>query len=276
MKLIYFIKMLRIEDWLKMVFWIPLAGLVLASYSLNNFILTAIISFFILSYGYAINNYYDIEIDKKNNRKIEKNTNPLAKELISKKNSLALIIFLLLVPLYLASQISFTSFMLVLLIVLGFTFYSAKIIRLKEKPFIDVVTISLFAGFFPFLLGIGLAGETINFSFFLVALLFALLCGNEVIAHYIRDYEQDLGNTRTTVIRIGKRKSYFILFLLLVISFLLFEFIILKYYSDIQRLLFYLAVCLLFFWWLPLRLTSDLVKERIKTKEILESVFLRK
>ncbi len=260
--------MLRVRDWIKMVFWIPLAGTLLAQGCLNDLFLMAGISFCLLSYGYAINNYFDIEIDKKNNRKIENNTNPLAKGFVSKRNILMIILFLLSMPIFISFKINFIGFIIILLTAIGFTLYSVKIIRLKERPFIDIMTISIFAGFLPFLASVKLIGGIIDLHFILIAGLLALLCGNEVLAHYIRDYEEDFGNTNTTAIRIGKEKSYFVLFLFLIVSLALFEFIILKYYPGTQWWMFYSCLFILIFWWTPLRLVNEILKQRISKRNI--------
>ena len=241
----YYFKMLRTKDWMKIFFWIPLIGAFLANASLKNFILIAIIYFCAIGYSFVINNYFDIEIDKKHKRKIQSNINPLAKEFITKRGTLTLLGILLLVPIFLSLQINFIGFILVLLNILFFTFYSAKYIRLKEKPFIDIMTHGLAGGFFPFLAGITLAGGNINLLSILIGIFFSFVMANELLIHQITDYEDDLKNTNTTVIKIGLKMSYFCLISFFIISILCFG-IMLEYFSVGQYV--YLLFIFLLFW----------------------------
>jgi len=64
--------MLRINDWIKSYFCIPLIGAFLANTSLKNFLIIAIIYFYATGYGFVINNYFDMEIDKNINQKFNK------------------------------------------------------------------------------------------------------------------------------------------------------------------------------------------------------------
>ena len=256
--------MLRIEDTLKFFFWIPLAGAVLANVSFKNFILVAVISFCFTSFAFAVNNYFDVAIDKKNQDKIKSKTNPLAQELVTKSGTLILLGILLIISISLSLFMNFIGFIFVLLSIFVSTLYSVSYIRLKEKNIIDITNHGLMFGFFPFLAGVALTGGTINVPLVIIAFLFTILSSSALLTHQITDYEEDLGDTETTAIKIGKQKSYIFLFLFLIVSLSLFEIIILKYYSNIQWWFFYPALSLLIFWWLPLKLIRQLGKEKIK------------
>lgn len=108
--LYYYFKMLRIDGWIKLFFWIPIVGAGLVQFSFRNFMLVGIIYFCVTSYSYVINNYFDLEIDKRNDKKIKLNTNPLAQGLITKKGTLILLIILLLISSVLAIQMNFVGF----------------------------------------------------------------------------------------------------------------------------------------------------------------------
>ncbi|MGB2761985.1 MAG: UbiA family prenyltransferase [Minisyncoccales bacterium] len=256
--------MLRIKDTVKFFFWIPLVGAILANVSLNNFILIAIISFCTVSYAFVINNYFDVEIDKKNPKKIKSNSNPLAQGLVRKNGVLILSGILLLISISLSLFINFIGFIFVLLSIFGATLYSMSYIRLKERNIIDIVSHGFALGLFLFLAGVFLAQGMINISLLAIAFLFTILSANVLLAHQIMDYEEDLGNTQTTAIKIGKERSYLFLFIFLIAALLLFEIIILKYYSDAQWWFFYSALLLLIFWWLPFKLIKQFEKEKIK------------
>lgn len=259
-----YFKMLRIKDTVKFFFWIPLVGAILANVSLNNFILIAIISFCTVSYAFVINNYFDVEIDKKNPKKIKSNSNPLAQGLVRKNGVLILSGILLLISISLSLFINFIGFIFVLLSIFGATLYSMSYIRLKERNIIDIVSHGFALGLFLFLAGVFLAQGMINISLLAIAFLFTILSANVLLAHQIMDYEEDLGNTQTTAIKIGKERSYLFLFIFLIAALLLFEIIILKYYSDAQWWFFYSALLLLIFWWLPFKLIKQFEKEKIK------------
>lgn len=256
--------MLRVQDTLKFFFWIPLAGAVLANVSFKNFILIAIISFCFTSFAFVVNNYFDVAIDKKNQDKIKSKINPLAQGLVTKRGTLILLGLLLTISISLSLWLNFIGFIFVLLSIFLSFLYSVSYIRLKEKNIIDIINHGLMFGFFPFLAGATLTGGVINNSLLADAFLFTILGGSVLLAHQIIDYEEDLGDTETTAIKIGKEKSYIFLFLFLVISLYLFEIIILKYYPNIQWWLFYPALSILIFWWLPLKLVRQLGKKKIK------------
>lgn len=269
MKLIYYFKMLRVKDWIKLFFWVPIAGAVLVNASLIDIFYIAIISFALTSYSFVVNNYFDVEIDKKNEEKKRLNINPLTGEFVSKKETLILMGILLTTSLFLSFRMDFTGFLFIILTILSSTFYSIKYIRFKEKNIIDITNHGLMFGLFPFLAGLTLAGGTITNLFIMIALFFTLLSANALLAHQIIDYQNDIGITNTTAIKIGREKSYFVLLSFLIFSLFLFEFIVLRYYPDIRWWLFFPALSLLIFWWLPLKLVSELIKERERVKEVI-------
>ena len=256
--------MLRVKDTVKFFFWIPIVGAILANVSFNNIILIAIISFCTVSYAFVINNYFDVEIDKKNPKKIKSKSNPLAQGFVTKKGVLTLSGILLMISICVSLFINFIGFIFVLLSIFGATLYSMSYIRLKERNIIDIVSHGFALGLFLFLAGVFLAQGIINMSLLAISFLFTILSANVLLAHQIMDYEEDLGNTQTTAIKIGKGRSYLFLFLFLIVSIFLFEIIILKYYSGIEWWFFYFALLLLIFWWLPFKLIRQLGKEKIK------------
>lgn len=241
-----YFQMLRIKDWLRSTFWIPLIGAVLVQASLRSFLFISIIYFCATAYSFVINNYFDVEIDKKHKEKIKLNINPLAQGIISKKGVLALLGILLFVPLVLAIHMNFIGFIFVLLSIFASTVYSAKYIRLKEKPGLDIIISGLMFGFFPFLAGVTLAGGGLNFPIVLVGILFMILSSTGLLAHQTVDYKQDLGNTKTFAIKIGRKMSFIFLILFITASLLCFEIICQFFIIDWRFhyfILIFLALC---------------------------------
>ena len=218
-----YFQMLRTKDWIVSTFWALPIGAVLIYPSLKIFISVAVIAFCITAYSYAVNNYFDVEIDRKHKGKVESGKNPLAQGLISPKGTKVLLKILVLIPLVLAFQVNFTGFIFVALSILASTFYSAKPFRFKEKPGLDIITSALMFGLFPFFAGVTLAGGSINLLVILGGTLFTIINAAGLVAHHITDYHHDMGNTKTFAIKIGLKKSYVCLILLILSSLLCFE-----------------------------------------------------
>lgn len=230
MNFFYYLRMFRIKDWVLSFFWVPLVGAVSVSSSPKTILIIATISFCILAYAFIINNYFDTEIDRKHRKKVVSNKNPLAQGFISQKGTLSITMILLIFSFILAITISLYGFFLILLSIIASTSYSIKHIRLKERPGADIITHGLMFGFLPFLAGIILGGGVIDFRFLFIGLLFFLLNCNALLSHQIVDYEEDLGNTKSTVIRIGRKTSFIIL--------ILFQFIFLLGFTMLGRYFF--------------------------------------
>ena len=65
-----YLKMLRVKEWIKFFTLIPLIGAILADATPSALILVGIIFFCVIGYGFVINNYFDVEIDKRNTKKV--------------------------------------------------------------------------------------------------------------------------------------------------------------------------------------------------------------
>lgn len=240
--------MLRPKDWIRGFFWVPVFAAFLVSLSPKKIIIVAIISFCTLAYAFIINNYFDVEIDRKHERKAKKNTNPLAKGLVTERGTLIIMTILLLISFVSAAYLNLIGLIFVGLSVITSTLYSIKRIRLKEKIGIDIVSHGLMFGFLPFLAGVTLAGGTIDFYILSMGFLFFLINCNALLSHQVLDYDQDLGNTNNTTTRIGRKMSFIVLILIQIVFLLCFLIIlknfVVKWWVD------YLFIFLLF--WVPL------------------------
>jgi 4-hydroxybenzoate polyprenyltransferase len=211
-----YLKMLRIGDWIKFYMGAPLAGALLAEANASKLILVFIIFFFLISYAFTVNNYFDVEIDRLHNGKARSNKNPLAKGLIS-ANGVMIIMLIQIGVSLISAKMSWLGFCLVVLNILLFTVYSG-IIRLKERAVLDIIIHGLMFGAVPFLAGFALCASNISLNILSLAAPLLILGAEALIAHQILEYEEDIKSTRTTITMIGQRNGLKLLGLLALIS----------------------------------------------------------
>jgi 4-hydroxybenzoate polyprenyltransferase len=221
---------IRIDDVIK---WCAIAfiGFILgtSSFALPGIILPTgvflVAIFFLMSFTFAINNYYDADSDRKNPRRMYHNA--VASGEISKKEGM--ILNILFVAISLLSVIFFKPdlvlFLLLLLLFVWLAVYSAPPFRLKGYPGIDVIW--HIGGFFLFTLFASLFAGSPTLLSWLVALSIGVFSGvGQLWNHYV-DYEFDKEmGTQTFAARFGlettKKAIYGILAVHLVIVLLLF------------------------------------------------------
>lgn len=231
-----YIKMLRIGDWINFYPFIPLIGAVLSNPNDIDFLLIGtvyLIFFCTLGYGFVINNYYDVEIDKKHKDKVILNKNPLISGDVTSRGTLLLCGILIVIPLIFSFFLSRLGFLLTLTTILLFTLYSERRVRLKERYFVDIITHGIMSGFIPFLAGFTLAGGKLNIQILLISLLFMIIGCEALLTHQINDYKDDLGNTDTTVVRTGIRNGWAMLIVFVILSMLNLWLIISIYRIDL-------------------------------------------
>jgi len=261
MKNFHYFRMLRIEDWIKSSFWSSIIGAFLVNALWADIFLIGIIYFCATAYGFAINNFFDVEIDKKHRGKIKSNKNPLAQNLVTKRGSIILLGILLLIPVILSICLSITGFIFLLLSIFSSTLYSVKYIRLKERPGLDIISYGFGFCFFPFLAGVSLSGGVLIFPIIIVGILLMILSFQGLLFHQIVDYYDDLDNTSNLTLRIGREKSFILVFFLILISLLFFE-LVFSFFS-IQYYFHFLIILFLIFSF-PIRLINQFYKEKIK------------
>lgn len=234
-RMIHYLKMMRISDWIKFYTFFPVIGAFVASGISTNLIQASVIFMFVLAYGFVINNYFDVKIDQKHKKKVELDTNPLACNRVTKRGALLLSAVLVVMPLLLAATMDTLGFLFTLLSILALTLYSAEPVRLKDWFLVDILCHGMMFGGFPFLAGFTLAGGNVIPSLQLpvvIASLCTIICCEALIAHQINDYREDLGNSYTTIVRIGQRKGW-----VLLTASMLFSFVVLElgvHYSGIE------------------------------------------
>ena len=229
-----YIEMLRIKDWVKFYPIISIIGAVLAYADLVTLILIGIVFFCVIGYGFVINNYFDVEIDKKHTKKMEANKNPLAAGTVTRSDTLILCGVLLAIAVVISSLLNPIGLLFTLMSILFLTLYSAKYIRFKERFFVDIISHGIMFGLFPFLAGFTLAGgNLILFSSvgLVIPSLFMVIGCEALITHQINDYREDFRNSDTTVVRIGLKNGWILLILFVILSLINLELIF--HYFDI-------------------------------------------
>lgn len=184
-----YLKMLRVKEWIKFFTLIPLTGAILAHATPSVLILVGIIFFCMIGYGFVINNYFDIEIDKRNTKKVRVGKNPLSADKITKEGTLMLMGVQLVIPIALSY----------------------------------------------FLAGFTLAGGNLNTLTLLIASLFMIIGCEALLTHQINDYDEDFGNSSTTVVRVGLKRGWVLLVFFVLLSIVILELI--AHCSDIEMML---------------------------------------
>ena len=231
-----YLKMLRVKEWIKFFTLIPLTGAILAHATPSVLILVGIIFFCVIGYGFVINNYFDIEIDKRNMKKVRMGKNPLSAGKITKEGTLMLMGVLLVIPIALSCFLTLSGVLFTVLSISFLTLYSInKYIRLKERFIVDIITHGLMFGLLPFLAGFTLAGGNLNTLTLLVASLFMIIGCEALLTHQINDYGEDFGNSSTTVVRVGLKRGWAMLVFFVLLSIVNLELIV--HCSDIGMLL---------------------------------------
>ena len=230
-----YIRMLRVKEWIKFFIFIPIIGAFLAGATPSILILVGVIFFCVIGFGFVINNYFDVEIDRQNTKKVRHGKNPIAAGKVTKTETCLLMALLLAIPIALSYLLTLTGFLFTLLSISFLTLYSMRYIRLKERFIVDVITHGLMFGFFPFLAGFTLAGGDLDMLTFLVAFLALILGCVALLTHQINDYEEDLGNSSTTVVTAGLKGGWTLLIFFVLLSFA--NLAVITHYSGIGVLI---------------------------------------
>ena len=234
-----YLKMLRVKEWIKFFAPIPLIGAILAPATPFVLISVGVIFFCVIAFGFVVNNYFDIEIDLKNTKKVSRGNNPLSSGRVTKRGTFALMCLLLATAIILACFLSpgISGVLFTLLCISLLTLYSVNHIRLKERFIVDILTHGLMFGLFPVLAGFTLAGGDLNLNthIMLIAALFMIVGCESLLTHQINDYEEDLGYSSTTVVKVGLKKGWVLLASAVLLSIAILELIV--HYSDIGLML---------------------------------------
>jgi 4-hydroxybenzoate polyprenyltransferase len=218
-----YFRMLRIRDWIKFYTLFPLLGAILAGGSALQVGLIGTIYLCIIGYGFVINNYFDVEIDRRHDGKLAGGTNPLASDEVTRRGTLLFSVALVAMALLLAVTTTITGLLFCGLSIAALTLYSARPFRLKDRLALDIISHGIMFGGFPFLAGyfcVRSASLFISTLPLQVAVLCTIVCAEALIAHQVNDYWEDLGTAFTTVLRIGRKSGWALLLFTMFLSLL--------------------------------------------------------
>lgn len=196
------IKYYRMKDW-RAYLGLSVFGFVVAKgflFPLLDIVIFFLIWGLLLAFGFSINNFFDIKEDREKGE---------IKNLVvqNKKNfllSLSPGIIALFLSIYFGLKVSL--FVLVASLI-GF-FYSAPPLRMKSRPFLDLLSHGLFAGALIFLFPLLIFSQKLTLFHYLIALsIFYLSVMLEMRNHW-EDYQSDFrAGLKTTACFLGYKNS---------------------------------------------------------------------
>jgi len=202
---VFFIEFIRISDVIK---WIMIAflGFILGITTptittyLVPFLIFFVSSFCIMSFTFAINNFYDTETDRENPRRMH--TNAIASGKLSKKTGIGFNLLFVIVALLTSLFLKIEVFLVCILLLLWMWVYSAPPLRIKGRPGLDIFW--HFGGFVILILwGSLCAGSLTTISWLLAISLGIDSCIAQVWNHF-NDYAFDKeSGTKTFAVMVG-------------------------------------------------------------------------
>jgi 4-hydroxybenzoate polyprenyltransferase len=188
-------------------FLMALFGFLLAQgflFSIKDIVIFWAIVFFLLAFGFSINDCFDQREDKIDKTK----KNPIVSKEIGFRRALGFSFFLAGLGLILSMSYGLSVFLLCLIGALLTFFYSSPPLRLKSRPIFDIISHGFFAGVLIFLLPflifktrLNLFYYLITFSIFYFSIILQLRNGYE-------DYEIDkIAGLKTTAHTLGYQKT---------------------------------------------------------------------
>ena len=202
-----FIRLTRWNDWILNIGFI-LTGFFLSRPESGLYTLLlpmVVVFFFVESFGFAINDYFDAPFDKLK----PATNNVISKGLLKKSDAAVFIIFLLFFGLTFSFlYLPTSSFFLIAALYLVFFAYSSPPFRLKEKVFLGItahgigISVILLASY---LITSPLQMSVVLLSFIAIAFFLSILV---CITQEVRDMNPDRkAKFRTTAIALGYRRS---------------------------------------------------------------------
>lgn len=202
----FYFKLLRIEDW-RGYFLITTLGFIVSKgflFPVRDIIIFYALSFFLLAFGFSINDCFDTKEDGLDKDK----KNPIALKKISLRNGLIFSILLAVLGLALSTAFGIKVFLFCLMSILMSFFYSCPPLRMKSRPWIDLFSHGLFAGAFLFLIPVLIFSKELTKLHYLITLSIFYFSVILELRNHIEDYENDKeAGLNTTVVFLGREKS---------------------------------------------------------------------
>ena len=202
----FYFKLLRIKDW-RGYFLIGTLGFVISKgflFPIRDIIIFYALSFLLLAFGFSINDCFDTKEDRLDKDK----KNPIALKKISLRNGLIFSILLAVLGLALSTVFGMKVFLFCLVSILIGFFYSSPPLRMKSRPWFDLVSHGLFAGALLFLIPVLIFSKELTKFHYLIALSIFYFSVILELRNHIEDYEIDKeAGLNTTVVFLGREKS---------------------------------------------------------------------
>lgn len=237
-----YFRLLRIKDW-RAYFFMATFGFIVSKgflFPIKDIFLFWLIVFLFLTFGFSVNDCFDIKEDRYHKNK----ENPLVRKEISFKKGLSFSILIGILGLILSNFFGLKVFLFCLVAALIGFFYSAPPLRLKSKPFLDLISHGLFAGAFIFILPLMIFKKELNLIYYLTTFSIFYFSLILELRNHLEDFEIDKkANLKTTVCILGYKNSE----RLLRYSAILYPLILLSIFLLTQKfLLLFLTLSLIF------------------------------
>ncbi len=202
----FYFKLLRIKDW-RGYFLITTLGFVISKgflFPIRDIIIFYTLSFLLLAFGFSINDCFDTKEDRLDKDK----KNPIALKKISLRNGLIFSILLAVLGLALSTVFGMKIFLFCLMSILIGFFYSSPPLRMKSRPWFDLISHGLFAGALLFLIPVLIFSKELTKFHYLIALSIFYFSVILELRNHIEDYKNDKeAGLNTTVVFLGREKS---------------------------------------------------------------------
>jgi 4-hydroxybenzoate polyprenyltransferase len=197
-----FLKYYRAKDW-RAYFGLSILGFVVAGGYLApplEILLFSVIVVLLLAFGFSINNFFDIKEDREKGE--TKNF------LIQNRKNFVLSVVPGFLALFLSVYFGKEVFLFVLVASLIGFFYSAPPLRMKSRPFLDLISHGLFAGALIFLFPFLVFNSNLTLFHYLIAFSVFYLSIMLETRNHLEDYESDSrAGLRTTACLIGYKNT---------------------------------------------------------------------
>ena len=204
-----YLKLARISDW-RGYFLGGTFGFLLAigwRAPLGDIISLFVIGILLLTFGFSINDFFDVEGDK-----LKKDKIIIIGKKVSVKRAFFFSLFSAVLGLALSLRLGFMAFFDAFLAVFLVFLYSVPPVRLKSRPFLDLLSHGFFAGILIFLFPLFAFSPAINSLDKLLVVPIFILSITAEMRNHLNDYEIDKKEgLKTTVCFLGYRNSQKIL-----------------------------------------------------------------
>ena len=197
-----FLKYYRMKDW-RAYFTLGVFGFVIAKgflFPILDIVLFLIIGVLLLAFGFSVNNFFDVKEDREKGEAIN--------FLVQNKKNFLFSTSPGILGLSLSTFFGVKVFLFVLAAGLIGFFYSAPPLRMKSRPFLDLISHGLFAGALIFLFPLLIFSPKLTLFHYLIAFSVSYLSAMLEMRNHLEDYQSDFkAGLQTTVCFLGYENS---------------------------------------------------------------------